>query len=212
MSGINSDICLYCEVSMRYYNDYNHMIESMKNTWQIPDKQTVYEHCEVVQKRAVELYNHIVHHHVLTSWWCLPDWVHENAPVIRKEIVSLQEISRYTLYHDCGKPLVAKYENGKMKFPAHEWYSSEVYKSWLKKDRRVYRLILNDMLIHRSKATDIEKIMSIRERVTLLLVSLCEVHSNAELFGGSGSDSFKIKYKKVAARGEKIFKGIKDEY
>ena len=70
------------------------------------------------------------------------------------------------------------------------------------------------MEIHTIKDKDVKEfIRDPRTAVTLLLVGLAEVHSNAQMFGGIESDSFKIKYKQIAKRGkaicELLFKGEK---
>lgn len=198
---------------MRMYGSYQNMIERMKETWQVPNVQTVYEHCESVRDKSLELYDHIVSGKSLTSEWVLPSWIEEYRKVLTKElrITPRPVVERYTQYHDCGKPLVAEFKNGKMHFSGHEYYSAYVYNSFLGKDRQVLRLIKNDMLIHKSKACDVGKLLALRERATLLIVSLAEVHANAELFGGVKSDSFKIKYKKIVARGNALFKAIKEQ-
>lgn len=187
------------------------MIESMKNTWQVPDKQTVYEHCVSVRDRSLDLYDHLVNDKDLKHQWVLPEWVISQRSLIRSELIRntpRSVIDRYTYYHDCGKPLVAEFRDGKMHFTGHEWYSEYVYRGFLRKDRAVIRLIKNDMLIHRSSAKDVCKLKELRERMALLIVSLSEVHANAELFGGFESDSFKMKLKKVDARGKALFKSL----
>lgn len=46
--------------------------------------------------------------------------------------------------------------------------------------------------------------------ITLLITGLSEIHSNAKMFGGTDSTSFKIKLKSITQRGKQIFK-IKNE-
>ncbi len=193
---------------MRYYQDYNHMIEIMKSTWQILGRQTVYEHCLSVKGKSLELYDYLTKGTPLKSQWRLPSWIQEYRETIVKELVPRSALGRYAEYHDCGKPLVAELKNGKPHFPGHEFYSAAVYRSWMRNDRSVIRLIKNDMLIHRSKCEDLDEICRLRERMTLLIVSLAEVHANAELFGGIESDSFKMKFKKIDARGKAVFREV----
>lgn len=45
--------------------------------------------------------------------------------------------------------------------------------------------------------------------LTLLLIGLCELHSNAEMFGGIESTSFKIKWKSLSKNGKRIIKYLK---
>jgi hypothetical protein len=46
------------------------------------------------------------------------------------------------------------------------------------------------------------------QTVLTLLTSLCELHSNASMFGGIESTSFKIKYKQLDKRGNQVLKLI----
>lgn len=179
------------------------MIESMKNTWQVVDRQSVYDHCLSVKDRAIELLNSL-YGEEKRSVWFLPPWWEQYREIIRRNLCHREEIIRYTLYHDCGKPLVAERNGMRMSFKGHEYFSSRVYNSLMKKDRKVIRMIAQDMDIHRSKAGDLPILISRKEIVTLLFVSICEVHSNAELFGGFESESFRIKLKKIYTRGKAI--------
>jgi hypothetical protein len=47
---------------------------------------------------------------------------------------------------------------------------------------------------------------SAKDAITLLIAALAEVHSNASLFGGIESTSFKIKWKTIDKRGRQICK------
>jgi hypothetical protein len=47
--------------------------------------------------------------------------------------------------------------------------------------------------------------------LTLLVTSLCELHSNASMFGGIESTSFKIKYKQLDKRGNQVLKLLKNK-
>ena len=61
------------------------------------------------------------------------------------------------------------------------------------------------MDLHLLKACDMEEFASRPEAVSLLIVALAEVHSNAEMFGGMDSTSFKIKWKHLNQRGKSLF-------
>ena len=47
--------------------------------------------------------------------------------------------------------------------------------------------------------------------MSLLLAGLAEIHSNAEMFGGLDSVSFKIKWKQINKRGKAICKLLQDK-
>jgi hypothetical protein len=58
-------------------------------------------------------------------------------------------------------------------------------------------------VIHRTRPSNIRDLENIPNPLTHLFVGLCELNSNAQMFGGSGSDSFKIKYKHLDKVGNK---------
>jgi len=64
------------------------------------------------------------------------------------------------------------------------------------------------MLIHTMKAKDIDNFINKEEAISLLFTGLCEIHANAELFGGIQSTSFKIKLKQINNRGKQIIKKL----
>jgi len=136
----------------------------------------------------------------------------------------------YTTMHDCAKPYCKVTDkDGKVHFPNHAKKSYDIWMELIIRHPREYLsrpvrglkektigevvgdLILHDMDIHTMKANDISPLISrlgSRTVITLLLVALCEVHSNAEMFGGTDSTSFKIKWKQIDRRGKAICKKI----
>jgi hypothetical protein len=54
------------------------------------------------------------------------------------------------------------------------------------------------------KAVEIDEFIKHPEAITLLLAGLAEVHSNAKMFGGIDSESFKIKWSQINKRGKAI--------
>jgi len=61
-----------------------------------------------------------------------------------------------------------------------------------------------DMNIHSLKDVGVNDFAQKEGAATLLLTGLAEIHSNAEMFGGIESTSFKIKWKQINKRGKKI--------
>ena len=65
------------------------------------------------------------------------------------------------------------------------------------------------MEIHTIKAKDVEYFCRDKTiALTLLIAGLCEVHSNASMFGGIESTSFKIKMKQIEKRGKRILECV----
>jgi len=60
------------------------------------------------------------------------------------------------------------------------------------------------MLIHTIKANDLDEFVQHPEAITLLISGLAETHSNAKMFGGIDSTSFKIKWNQINKRGKAI--------
>lgn len=64
------------------------------------------------------------------------------------------------------------------------------------------------MFFHLARSKDLEQLNVTPQFWTLLLVTLCELHANASLFGGLNSESFKIKYKRYCSLVKKMTKGL----
>jgi hypothetical protein len=140
----------------------------------------------------------------------IPKWLSENFDFIISNIHSLDTIKDYNVYHDCGKPYCLEIDSeGRRHFPNH----AEVSKStWLSfsDDKAVADLIGWDMVMHTYTADQIKDLnLSIVDYFTLLVTALAEVHSNASMFGGIESISFKSKWKKIDKRGNMLIKMFK---
>lgn len=64
------------------------------------------------------------------------------------------------------------------------------------------------MATHLVRAGTVEEFCKIKDAPTLLLSGVAEVNSNARMFGGVASDSFKIKFKRLEKYGLKICKNL----
>lgn len=136
----------------------------------------------------------------------LPEWFVRNHHFVVNSLPDWDTIKMYNLFHDCGKPfcLVTDSE-GKQHFPNHAEISARVFSEYYPAFPEVSELIGLDMLMHTSKLAEImEKELSNKILATLLITALAEIHSNASMFGGTESVSFKIKYKNL----DKIGKGL----
>jgi hypothetical protein len=141
----------------------------------------------------------------------LPSWATDYAKQLLDTVHNDDIVDCYTIYHDCGKPHCRQVdEEGKQHFPDHATVSRRI---WLEAggNPKVAELILWDMVLHTMKSDEIPHYLQIwtpSDACTLLLVALAEIHSNAALFGGIETVSFKSKFKQLDRRGRAILKAI----
>jgi hypothetical protein len=165
--------------------------------------QSVYQHGLSVRDHLRHLIQYLETGH-LEGEWRLPDWIIEYRTQLLKALLPKEVIEEYAIFHDCGKPYCLTLdENGKRHFPNHAEVS---YRTWLtvSDNQQIANLIRLDMKIHTIKAAEIDEFIQHPEAPTLLLAGLAEVHSNAKMFGGLDSESFKIKWGHINKRGKVI--------
>ena len=168
--------------------------------------QSVLEHGISVKNYTFDLINHLKYNTPLKYEWKLPDWLYENKDLFINNLPSDKTIKYYTVLHDCGKPYCVEIdEDGKRHFPNHAEVSHKVF-SEIFDDEIASELIKHDMDIHLLKSEGVEEFCQNPHHLTLLLVGLAEIHSNAKMFGGLDSTSFKIKWKNINQRGKQIIK------
>lgn len=166
--------------------------------------QSVLQHGISVKNYTFDLINHLRFNTPLKYSWKLPDWLYQNKDLILSNLPSDKTLKYYTILHDCGKPYCLEYgEDGRKHFPNHAQISFETFNKVFD-DEIAAHLIKHDMDIHLLKADGVDKFCKNPHALTLLLVGLSEIHSNANMFGGLGSTSFKIKWKSINQRGKKI--------
>lgn len=163
---------------------------------------SVLEHGVSVHNYFLDLYNHILYATPLKYEWKLPEWIF-NLDLWSK-IEDLETIKNYQIYHDCGKPycLIVD-EDGRKHFPDHANTSYSIWKS-LGQPEIECQLMLHDMDIHTLRGDDIPTFCQLPFAATLLITGLAELHSNAVMFGGIESTSFKIKWKNINKFGARI--------
>lgn len=165
---------------------------------------SILEHGESVRDYLFDLINHLKYGTPLQYEWKIPEWVHKHKNLILSSLPDNITLELYTVYHDCGKQYCLEIDSeGKRHFPNHAQISYEVFKGIF--DNPVAAdLILHDMDIHTLKSEGVEKFSKNPHALTLLLTGLAEIHSNAAMFGGMDSTSFKIKWKCISKRGSQI--------
>lgn len=94
-------------------------------------------------------------------------------------------------------------DEGRRHFPNHASISKH---HWINAggDTRVGELIGMDMDLHLMKSGQETEFASRPEACSLIIAALCEIHSNAAMFGGIDSTSFKIKWKHLNKFGGRI--------
>lgn len=176
------------------------VIIDMVNTQQT-DTQNVLEHGISVNK----YFNDLIGDKKLE--WKLPTWFSENEEFILSNLHDYDTIQEYQLFHDIGKPYCLEIdEDGRRHFPNHADVSYKTYMD-IFKNELVGNLIKNDMVFHTIKSDEVQEFINsndIKTVLTLLVTSLCELHSNAAMFGGIESTSFKIKFKQLDKRGKQV--------
>ena len=176
--------------------------------------QSVYDHGLSVREHTLQILDYIRGRGGVTlEGWRIPKWLDEYKSGISNSIWDDEIISLYTLYHDCGKPYCRTVDDdGKVHFPDHAAVSAEVFAHVESNEdaEDVAKLISWDMVLHTETQKQIKKRlqdeMSEEDVFTLLIVGLAELHSNAKLFGGIESISFKMKWKKLDKRGRWLCK------
>ncbi len=170
---------------------------------------SVYEHGTSVKNYLFDLINHLRNKTPLKYEWKLPEWVYENSGFILSKLPDDKTLELYTQYHDIGKPFCLEVDDaGKRHFPNHAEVSYQVF-SKLFKNKIAADLVRHDMDIHLLKADGVEKFCENPLAVALLLTGFSEIHSNATMFGGLDSISFKIKMKSITQRGKQILNLLK---
>lgn len=188
--------------------------------------QTVFQHGTSVCEHTFDLIARLKGEAGNPSFeWRLPDCIVRDGSKILESLHSEEIISTYTRLHDIGKPLCRTVdEQGRAHFPDHANVSRACFLA-AGGDPIAANLIGWDMVLHQEKAEEIALRLqggyfaaadkswergyqpwTKQDACTLLIVALSELHSNARLFGGIESTSFKIKWKQLSKRGNQICK------
>ncbi|MBY0552646.1 MAG: hypothetical protein K2W95_35515 [Candidatus Obscuribacterales bacterium] len=174
---------------------------------------TVLDHGLSVHEWFKDLYAHLTQGTPLQRIWRLPDWI--NDPLIPQKLLDFELLQTYQVYHDCGKPLCRTVDaDERQHFPNHAEASR---KRWLECSDgspvalQIADLIAMDMDAHLLKADGIAEFAARREAISLLVTALCEIHSNADMFGGIESVNFKIKWKALEKTGKRILAQIRSQ-
>ncbi len=171
----------------------------------INSKQTILQHGEGVCSKFLELFTYLESLTDSEYKHPTPKWITEYRdilyPILKYQKIDIQT---YLLYHDCGKTLCLQTdEKGKRHFPNHAEISKQTFLKYCS-NQFIANLIGKDMLCHLTKPKDYKELINDKHIEILLCSALAELHSNAIMFGGFQSDSFKIKFKNLDKLGQRI--------
>ncbi len=164
-------------------------------------KQTILEHGQSVRSHFLQLLLDLKN----ATLSAYPPWMQDYASHLEPILLAHQErIETYLLYHDCAKPYCIQWdEQGRAHFPNHAQLSSTLFLQY-HSDPLIGTLIAHDMCCHVSKPADAPALAQMPYIEILLCAAACETLSNAKMFGGTQSTSFKIKFKNLSKLGQRI--------
>lgn len=167
---------------------------------------SVLQHGMSVHEFFCDLRSHVMMGTPLALEWRLPEWA--TNPLLWNRLLSGDAIREYQLFHDAGKPycLVVDAEGGRH-FPNHAHVTEQIWRD-VGGDPQVATLMGMDMDVHLLKDVGVAEFAGRPEASTLLLTGLAEIHSNATMFGGIESVSFKSKWKQLNRRGKAIVRAL----
>lgn len=172
--------------------------------------QTIWQHGESVRDYLMDLIKFLRDPHYTSQYtWRYPQWILSHSKAILELLPEDHILERYALWHDCGKPFCKTVdENGKAHFPNHAQVSANLFRELYPEQQETALLIEMDMDIHLLSADGIDEFAKKPQAAALLLSGLAAIHSNAEMFGDTTSESFKIKWKHIDRRGSAICKKL----
>lgn len=173
--------------------------------------QSVFQHGISVKNYLFDLLNHLKFKTPLKYDWNLPSWIYDNRDQILESLPTDKTLKLYATMHDIGKPHCLTIDDeGKKHFPNHAEISYQIF-TQVFNDPIAAKLIRQDMDIHLLRSDGVEKFCQNPHALILLITGLAEIHSNAKMFGGTNSISFRIKYKCITQRGKQIFNQLKKQ-
>jgi hypothetical protein len=180
--------------------NFSTLIRDMSSGFQMPGVSFL-QHGELVADRFSDLLGD------RQMTWRLPIWfLSYRDQIVTRIMPDIETIKAYQVYHDCSKPYCREVDDsGRAHYPDHSKVSAEIWRS-LGGSERIGSLIARDMDCHLLRPAGATEFAKRADSLILLLTALCEVHANAEMFGGIQSDSFKIKWKRLDKIGEIILR------
>lgn len=189
-----------CEALKRKFD----VVDAMLGCLQTP-QQNVLDHGLAVRDKLFEVRQQIITNTLPDT---APVWLKEHGSKLVKDLYDDFTLSKYTVWHDCGKPMVRTCDENGQHFPGHEQASTALFLELFPEETTVAELVRKDMTVHCLRHTDVEGVQQFcknkRQAATLLLSGFAATESNCELFGGKDSANYKIKIKRLAKLGEAV--------
>lgn len=160
---------------------------------------SVYQHGVDVAYRYADLWRLIEGKDTQLEWPRLDRVELEYLALLHSQALRPSSISRYQIYHDCGKPFCREVDDrGRTHFPNHAEISAEVWKRLYPDDELGFDILRLDLHPHTAKGDDLALLMGHKLAPSLILTGWAAIYANAGLlFGGFESDSFKMKFKRL---------------
>lgn len=137
-----------------------------------------------------------------------PSWLKVYGARLVKDLYDDFTLEKYALWHDCGKPLVHSCDETGSHFEDHAAISAKLFGELYPELPEVQNLISLDMVPHTLRHNDVAGVGALcRDRkvaATLLLAGLAATLSNADMFGGKDTVSYKIKMKRLSKLGDVV--------
>lgn len=169
---------------------------AMQNCWQSP-QETVWQHCQNVSRIYLDLMQN-------PDKYSLPSVIRNNFQKIQANQAPSQIVRDYLEWHDCGKPYCATTIEGRTSFPNHAAISKDLFLR-AGGNPESAKLIGLDMLFHTTKPAEMKNLtLDTPTLFTLMMSGWAALFSNAQMFGGFESESYKIKASQMTSRCKKI--------
>jgi len=168
----------------------------------------MYDHGLSVRSWYLDMRSHLLSGSPLRGEWRIPSWFSSTKIIGHLSSIDDGLMELYQVFHDCGKPLCRTVDPlGRQHFPDHAAVSKA---RWLEcsdgsiEAQWIADMIGMDMDVHLLSVSSVGEFASRPQALSLLATGLCEIHSNAGMFGGIGSQGFKIKFKGMERFGSRI--------
>lgn len=170
--------------------------------------QNVLEHGDAVLAKYWALLEAGRRGHFPSGWRQPKWWGAEAAQTLLALQADTATMTHYLRYHDCGKPFTREIDaQGRAHFPGHAGASARLWARIGGSAEEAW-LMAHDMLLHTGSAAECKALEGHPLAASLIFAALAELHSNAEMFGGVDTPSFKAKAKHLERRSNQLLQAV----